>query len=100
MLEEAKLLVFQKEIEQATLKIIEIMSLPDLNLEEREQHVEIKNRIKESFELPQVQFPTNMKFQNEEIEKMKLLMEQEQGLRLPIPMIPTVKPFPNHKMLY
>lgn len=53
------------------------MSLPDLNLEEREQHVEIKNRIKESFELPQVQFPTNMKFQNEEIEKMKLLMEQE-----------------------
>ena len=38
MLEEAKVLVFQKEIEQATLKIIEIMSLSDLTLDEREQH--------------------------------------------------------------
>ena len=30
--------MFQKEIEQATLKLIEIMSLPDLTLAEREQH--------------------------------------------------------------
>lgn len=38
LLEEAKLLVFQKELEQATLKMIEIMSRDDLTLEDREQH--------------------------------------------------------------
>ncbi|KAM3130907.1 hypothetical protein pb186bvf_017019 [Paramecium bursaria] len=100
MLEEAKLLVFQKEIEQSTLKLVEIMSLPDMSLEEREKHVEVKNMIKKSFEIPQVQFPTEMDFSEEEIERMKQIIEQEQGLRLPIPMIPTVKPFPNQKTVY
>ncbi|CAD8143480.1 unnamed protein product [Paramecium pentaurelia] len=100
MLEIAKLLVFQKEIEQATLKIIEIMSLVDLTLDEREQHQEIKSKIKESFEIPQIQFPTTCQYPPEDIEKVKQLMEQEQGQRLPIPMIPTIKPFPNHQQIY
>ena len=31
---------------------MEIMSLPDMSLEEREKHVEVKNMIKKSFEIP------------------------------------------------
>ncbi|CAK72237.1 unnamed protein product (macronuclear) [Paramecium tetraurelia] len=27
-------------------------------------------------------------------------MEQEQGQGLPIPMIPKIKPFPNHQQVY
>ena len=65
ILEDAKLLVFQQELEQATLQALvikchimqDVMETAEATHEDRLQYIEIKNRIKESFEQPQIQVP-------------------------------------------
>lgn len=62
------------------------MSRTDATYEERQKYLEIKNKIKETFEQPQPQFSMSQRPTEQELLKVRELVEKEQGCVIPLPL--------------